>query len=284
MTSHPAPLAARFEAYCPSGEVLHAMRFRWQRPVEQWYCKDCVEVCLVVDGQGSLEEPPDRRVELRPGDGYLVAASIPYRVRPHPLLGLVEQRALCQIDWAEAVAARYRPPPPWAAGPVASRRPCHSTRFAQWRQRLSDLMAGRVDLLAAEAFLVDVLDGWRGQTQGPYDETDLPAWLRSSLIEMTAAGNLQGGPMRLARIAGLSLRQLNRRLHQHLGCNATTVITRLRLEHAARQLRLTDRSVAEVARLCGWYNRSYFSRLFVAQYGMPPGAYRRGQSADPAGG
>lgn len=49
----------------------------------------------------------------------------------------------------------------------------------------------------------------------------------------------------------------------------------LRTRKAKQLLTETDRPVAEIAQLCGFSDVFYFSKVFRAQQGCPPGEYRR---------
>lgn len=48
-----------------------------------------------------------------------------------------------------------------------------------------------------------------------------------------------------------------------------------RLTLAAQELLFTEKTIDAVAAGCGFGSRTYFSRAFAAQTGLPPGAYRR---------
>jgi transcriptional regulator GlxA family with amidase domain len=74
----------------------------------------------------------------------------------------------------------------------------------------------------------------------------------------------------LARIAGVSVRQLERLFRQHLGKTLSDVYLAIRLEQADRLLRTTTLSVTEVSLACGFRTASHFSRRFVESFGRPP--------------
>ncbi|QEG39275.1 helix-turn-helix domain-containing protein [Roseimaritima ulvae] len=86
-------------------------------------------------------------------------------------------------------------------------------------------------------------------------EAVTPAWLaqRSSL-----------SPQRLAR--------LTKRLH---GLTPGQFITKTRIAAASRLLRETDRSIAEIAMACGFYDHSAFARAFRSATGFTPTAFRK---------
>jgi AraC family cel operon transcriptional repressor len=58
----------------------------------------------------------------------------------------------------------------------------------------------------------------------------------------------------------------------HLSC--TKLILARKLGRAARQWRMTDRPILDVAMDCGLGNLAYFYRLFQRRYGLTPRHYR----------
>jgi transcriptional regulator GlxA family with amidase domain len=78
----------------------------------------------------------------------------------------------------------------------------------------------------------------------------------------------------LARIAGLSPRQLNRVFRQHLGETPQARYRRVRLERARNLLRNSALSLTEVALATGFASSSHFSRAYREEFGDPPSRYR----------
>lgn len=74
----------------------------------------------------------------------------------------------------------------------------------------------------------------------------------------------------LARMAGLSLRQLERLFQSHAGSTLASYYLRLRLERSRNLLRQTTMSVLEVALSCGFISASHFSRAYRSHFGHPP--------------
>ncbi|MGQ9366501.1 GlxA family transcriptional regulator [Azospirillum sp. ST 5-10] len=79
---------------------------------------------------------------------------------------------------------------------------------------------------------------------------------------------------RIAAVAGLSQRHLERLFARHLGTTLADHYLGLRLDHARALLRQTTLSLAEVAVACGFASASHFSRRFKGRFGHPPGAER----------
>lgn len=78
----------------------------------------------------------------------------------------------------------------------------------------------------------------------------------------------------LARLANVSLRQLERLFRQHLGRSLGEHYLALRLDRARDLLRQTSLSILETALACGFASASHFSRSYRERFGHPPRAER----------
>ena len=85
----------------------------------------------------------------------------------------------------------------------------------------------------------------------------------------------------LARIAGMSVVQLERYTRRILYLTPKQLIIQTRLEAATRLLERPG-SVAEIAHACGYADQSAFCRQFRAATGLSPSAYRALQRQKPA--
>lgn len=83
----------------------------------------------------------------------------------------------------------------------------------------------------------------------------------------------------LARMVGVSTRQLERLFRRHLGCTPAQHYIRTRLERARGLLRQTTLSVMEVGLACGFTSASHFARAYRSRFKIVPSADRR---PDPA--
>jgi transcriptional regulator GlxA family with amidase domain len=80
---------------------------------------------------------------------------------------------------------------------------------------------------------------------------------------------------RLAKVAGLSLRALERLFREHLGRGIHSHYLSLRLKRARQLLRETSLSLLEIAVATGFRSASQFSRAFARAFGSPPSRLRR---------
>ena len=100
--------------------------------------------------------------------------------------------------------------------------------------------------------------------------------LAYAVWQRIAAGALNDGDSeRLAREVGLSSRQLRRVLLQHFGVTPVELAQTQRLLFAKKLLQETNLPLAELAFSAGFGSVRRFNALFMARYGMAPGAIRR---------
>lgn len=79
----------------------------------------------------------------------------------------------------------------------------------------------------------------------------------------------------LAQVADLSKYHFLRQFSQVVGMTPGAYLRTLRLCHAARMLRTTDKPIVEVAQLVGFADHPSFSRAFARHMGLTPREYQR---------
>jgi transcriptional regulator GlxA family with amidase domain len=82
------------------------------------------------------------------------------------------------------------------------------------------------------------------------------------------------GAATLARLAGVSERQLSRLFLAHLRQTPAQYVRRARTEAAAHLLSSTGLPLSAVARQCGFGSTESLRQAFLDRYGMPPSRYR----------
>lgn len=80
---------------------------------------------------------------------------------------------------------------------------------------------------------------------------------------------------RLADIAGFSVPHFHRIFRAHVGESAIGYVRRLRLERAARKLRMGAVDITEVALAAGYDTHAAFSKAFKQQFGLSPSEFRQ---------
>jgi len=105
----------------------------------------------------------------------------------------------------------------------------------------------------------------------PKDET-----LITGLFEVLEKyyGDETFGMDRCGQELGLSASQLNRKTNALFGLSPNQLLRNYRLCQALNQLRIKDRSVAQVSFDTGFSSASYFTKCFKAHFGLLPLAYQ----------
>lgn len=79
----------------------------------------------------------------------------------------------------------------------------------------------------------------------------------------------------LAEVAGFSVPHFHRVFTTQVGESAISYIRRLRMERAARKLRMGAVDITEVARAAGYESHAAFSKAFKQQIGLSPSEFRQ---------
>lgn len=79
----------------------------------------------------------------------------------------------------------------------------------------------------------------------------------------------------LADVAGFSVPHFHRIFTAHVGESAISYVRRIRLERAARKLRMGAVDITEVALAAGYDSHAAFSKAFKQQFGLSPSEFRQ---------
>ncbi len=129
------------------------------------------------------------------------------------------------------------------------------------------------DRLRLESFLLEAL---RQARDARRPRATLPPAIARALRLLDDPDGLRRGAAGLADRLGWSREHLNRQVRRHLGMTTMQLVTRRRLDHAARLLRHGDPAVQEVCHACGLDNLSHFYQIFRRRFGCTPAAFRAG--------
>ena len=97
-------------------------------------------------------------------------------------------------------------------------------------------------------------------------------WLREHYRESISISEL-------AKHAGMSVRQFNRRFQEAFGVSPRTFLIKTRVQAACDELRRRDTQISEIAVELGFYDQSSFTGHFRKHMGVTPLQYRKGQRA-----
>jgi AraC family cel operon transcriptional repressor len=209
---------------------------------------------------------PGSLVLMRPQDAHTYAAPD----------GFVMVNVTFRSELLESLRERFAnewPSWPWGDGPLPLITTLDVARIERL-QEVAEQLADDHTRLAAEGFLVDLL---RLLRRAP--SPDLPPWLEVALDRFRQRESLASGPEEFSRLCGRTPAHVNRAVQAAFGITTTTLVNRIRLEAAARALKLSDEGIAGIAAGCGFASLAHFYRAFGAQYGITPKAFRHGHHA-----
>ena len=92
-------------------------------------------------------------------------------------------------------------------------------------------------------------------------------------VQIATAGTLDRET--LADVAGFSVPHFHRIFTAHTGESAISYVRRVRLERAARKLRMGAVDITEVALAAGYDSHAAFSKAFRQQFGLSPSEFRQ---------
>lgn len=118
------------------------------------------------------------------------------------------------------------------------------------------------------------LAGISRDLRAPGDSETIPAKLASTLEYLEAHYSEPMSPGSLAGLAGLPPIRFARLIKRIFRLTPNQLITQTRLAAAARLLVETDRSVADIACACGFYDHSALTRAFRSATNLTPSKFR----------
>lgn len=118
--------------------------------------------------------------------------------------------------------------------------------------------------------LVRSLEGARAEIQPYLDLVPATDYLKRNFSEKISVSDL-------AKLVGMSVRQLERRFRETFKTTPQQYILKLRLLEACELLANSQVPITEIALEVGFYDHSSFSRKFSAAIGVTPSQYRKGK-------
>jgi AraC-like DNA-binding protein len=180
-----------------------------------------------------------------------------------------------EVDWKPRLAT---PLPKSSATLIGS-----LIRSAYEQGRALDLARGRI----VDNAIVELLAASWGDAIDGLEEWHRPAGLLKSIQDHVLGhlGDEDLSPSTIAKAHGVSERKVHRAF-EGFGVSLCEWIRRSRLDRCAVELRdpyQGDRTITEIAFRWGFSSSAHFSRLFRAEFGLTPRAYRGGAASDLSG-
>lgn len=270
----------RLSQFCGSGQAFHLARCDYTQSFAiRAHRHDFAEVFWVTAGRG-MHTINDQRQLIATGDIIMI--------RPddeHALAARAgESFTIINLAFAQSVVQdlrqRYAPDAPswpWCPGPMPRRQTVDHATLAMLNEEAARLDRSPNNRLYLDAFLLRLV---AMVEQGDcIAASRRPRWLTAALAQMDHAEHLRGGAAALATLCDRSIEHVNRVIRKHMNCTTSELINELRLDRAARQLRMSDRSISQIAMDCGYENLGYFYRCFKQRFDQTPRRYRTSAQA-----
>lgn len=103
----------------------------------------------------------------------------------------------------------------------------------------------------------------------------LPGYLTKAVDYVRAADTATLSLAQVAADIGCDGERLSQAFRRYLGCTLGDYQRRLRVERAAAMLAGSRMSISDIAHSCGFADQPHLNRVFKAQIGTTPAAYRR---------
>lgn len=154
--------------------------------------------------------------------------------------------------------------------------PCRAELAAPTLAALRGQLAGLKRVSSSRLNLEHFLLGLPAQIRPVTEELPaMPDWLRRACEELRRPEVFAQGARGFAKVSGRSAEHVARTVRQVFNLTPSDYVNRIRMEHAARELRVTTRPIADIALDCGVGNLSHFYVLFRQAHGRTPRAYRQ---------
>jgi len=127
----------------------------------------------------------------------------------------------------------------------------------------------------ATAALVQILGRARALRRGELSAAQRTPAVIDAMRLLDEQGSEALGPRQVARRLGIAYHTLRERFRIETGSSLQSYATAQRLAQARRLLAMSETTIAEVARACGYGDPAYFTRVFAREQGMPPSQWRR---------
>lgn len=112
--------------------------------------------------------------------------------------------------------------------------------------------------------------------KGQIDTSDKrSAYIKSAIEYIRASYDKDISLASLAEFVGINESYLSRQFHKYTGYTVVSYLNYIRCKEAKRLLRDNTLTVSDVATICGFRDKSYFSKIFKRYVGTLPGKFRQ---------
>lgn len=141
------------------------------------------------------------------------------------------------------------------------------------RKTLSDAVFHREDYVKSAAQILHAVASYLIMEQMATLQNEKLAVKLDSILSATFTENISADT--LCAELGIGKTQLYKLSKELYGCGVAGRIRQLRMERARLLLKDPDKSIAQIAPLCGYGDYNYFITVFTRETGMPPNEWRK---------
>lgn len=269
--------------YLAANETYHfARRSLNAKEPGQLHSHDYYELFVVEDG--ALEHTVNEHTKLlergsivfvRPEDRHILRVGPGGDARVANVIFSPETADHLLLRYPEDLSGRYF----WATEETPATYSLTDSQLSRVVEALGELQTAPRHLSRIEEFLLTITT--RVLDLPPLTTAILPSWLMTAVEMAKDPSVFRDGAAGFVRAAGRGHEHVCRKTREHLGITPSTLINRIRMEHAAHLLVVEDRSVNDVAENVGIDNMSHFYRVFRQHYGVTPKVYRKQHQRSP---
>ena len=145
----------------------------------------------------------------------------------------------------------------------------HHLSYFNTAQKIDNTVANSIKLIITSALINLLLTNTNSPTKSASSEI-----YNKLILSMNLPSVLEGGLPVLIKEMNYSQVHLNRIAHEYEDKNIFAILTRHRMQYAARLLKTTDLTINKIAALVGYNSISHFSDAFKKETGFSPSKYK----------
>jgi len=179
-----------------------------------------------------------------------------------------KSRDICQGEFGQVPSEQYEEV-------LRTGQPLLEHLEMQWSRRNEPVwcVTTKLPIPNGDGQIVGIV-GFSRDVRVPVPTDEIPEGFARALEEFERTLADRVTPATLAEQSGLTPQQLTRFTKRIFAITPSQLITRSRIAAASRMLLDSDKTVAEIAVACGFYDHSAFTRSFRNATGVTPSAFR----------
>lgn len=138
-----------------------------------------------------------------------------------------------------------------------------------------DELTRHTTIYLASLMLIEMVNNSPIKRVHPISQKSLPETYKLVRDFMKATSVANWNISNAAQFCNLSASRLRARFKDNMQMSLGSYLQHCRLMEAAKELKTTNKSIAQISERSGYESEYSFSRVFKSTFGTPPGAYRK---------